>query len=164
MALTAKQKMFCDEYLIDLNATQAAIRAGYSPKTAYSQGQRLLKNVEVQEYIQKRINEKDSALIASQDEVLETLTRVMRREELETVVVTCKERKSYYDENNKKVIEEKEIPQLVEVPTKVCDLNKAAELLGKRYVLFTDKLDLSGDLEVNVTVDYGDADEHNDSE
>ena len=47
MALTARQQRFVDEYLIDLNATQAAIRAGYSAKTAYSQGQRLLKNVEV---------------------------------------------------------------------------------------------------------------------
>lgn len=45
--LTAKQQAFVDEYLIDRNATQAAIRAGYSAKTAYSQGQRLLKNVEV---------------------------------------------------------------------------------------------------------------------
>ncbi|TPK59048.1 MULTISPECIES: terminase small subunit [unclassified Mesorhizobium] len=48
MALTDKQRRFVDEYLLDLNATQAAIRAGYSEKTAYSQGQRLLKNVEVQ--------------------------------------------------------------------------------------------------------------------
>ena len=50
--LTPKQKRFCEEYLIDLNATQGALRAGYSPKTAYSIGQRMLKNVEVQNYIQ----------------------------------------------------------------------------------------------------------------
>ena len=54
MALSEMQQLFCDEYLIDLNATQAAIRAGYSEKTAYSQGQRLLKNVEIQKQIQKR--------------------------------------------------------------------------------------------------------------
>lgn len=47
MALTAKQQRFVEEYLIDLNATQAAIRTGYSEKTAYAQGQRLLKHVEV---------------------------------------------------------------------------------------------------------------------
>ncbi|CAH0528423.1 hypothetical protein CTH30272_02107 [Allocatenococcus thiocycli] len=57
--LTDKQEMFCREYLIDLNATQAAIRAGYSKKTAYSAGQRLLKNVEVQ----KRISELKSTRI-----------------------------------------------------------------------------------------------------
>ena len=49
-AVTPKQKRFCDEYLIDTNATQAAIRAGYSEKTAYSIGQRLLKDVEVSAY------------------------------------------------------------------------------------------------------------------
>ncbi len=52
MSLTPKQARFVEEYLIDLNATQAAIRAGYSKKTAYSQGQRLLKKVEVAAYIQ----------------------------------------------------------------------------------------------------------------
>lgn len=52
MPLTAKQAAFVREYLVDLNATQAAIRAGYSPKTAYSQGQRLLKNVEIQGEVQ----------------------------------------------------------------------------------------------------------------
>lgn len=57
--LTDKQEMFCREYLIDLNATQAAIRAGYSKKTAYSAGQRLLKNVEVQ----KRVSELKSTRI-----------------------------------------------------------------------------------------------------
>ncbi len=51
--LTAKQQRFVDEYLIDLNATQAAIRAGYSPKSAYSIGQENLKKPEIQEAIQK---------------------------------------------------------------------------------------------------------------
>ena len=54
MALTPKQKRFCEEYLIDLNATQAAIRAGYSLKTAEQTASRLLRNVKVQEYIAKR--------------------------------------------------------------------------------------------------------------
>ncbi|MEG0999353.1 MAG: terminase small subunit [Clostridiales bacterium] len=156
MALTAKQKIFCDEYLIDLNATQAAIRAGYSPKTAQEQGSRLLLNVMVQGYIEKRMAEKESQLIASQDEVLQTLTRVMRREEKEIIVVTCKERKSYYDENGKKVIVEKEAPQLVEIPTKVCDLNKAAELIGKRYSLFTDNLNTTGNVNIKFVEDLQD--------
>jgi len=52
-ALTDKQKRFCQEYLVDLNATQAGIKAGYSKKTAYSIGQRLLKNVEIQKHIEK---------------------------------------------------------------------------------------------------------------
>ena len=67
--MTEKQKLFCEEYLIDLNATQAALRAGYSKKTAYSIGNENLKKPEIQEYIQKLLKEKQDALIAKQYEV-----------------------------------------------------------------------------------------------
>ena len=153
--LTVKQQRFCDEYLIDLNATQAAIRAGYSEKTARQTAAENLSKPYIREYINKRLAEKEAELIADQDEVLRTLTRVLRRQEMDTVVVTCKERSSGYDEKGKKVIVEKEVPQLVQVPTKVSDLNKAAELLGKRYALFTDKVDMDTDLDLNITIDYG---------
>lgn len=154
--LTVKQQRFCDEYLIDLNATQAAIRAGYSEKTARQTAAENLSKPYIREYINKRLAEKEAELIADQDEVLQTLTRVLRRQEMDTVVVTCKERSSGYDENGKKVIIEKEVPQLVRVPTKVSDLNKAAELLGKRYALFTDKVETDVDMDLNITIDYGD--------
>ena len=132
--MTEKQKLFCEEYLIDLNATQAALRAGYSEKTAYSIGNENLKKPEIQEYIQKRLKEKEDALIAKQDEVLKTLTAVMRREKPETVVVTCKARKSHY-------------------------VNKAAEMLGKYYALFTEKLNVDGDMDYSIKIDYGGGDE-----
>ena len=77
---------------------------------------------------------------------------------MDTVVVTCKERSSKYDEKGKKVTIEKEVPQLVQVPTKVSDLNKAAELLGKRYALFTDKVETDVDMDLNITIDYGEDD------
>lgn len=157
--MTEKQKRFCDEYLIDLNATQAAIRAGYSPNGINKRVSRMMANDGIQEYIKKRLAEKEDALIAKQDEVLQTLTRVLRRQEMDTVVVTCKERRSGYDENGKKVIVEKEVPQLVQVPTRVSDLNKAAELLGKRYGLYTDKVDLDADAELHICIDYGDGSE-----
>lgn len=156
--MTRKQKIFADEYLIDLNATRAYKVAYPSVKndaTAAAAAARLLRNVKVREYIEKRLAEKEDALIAKQDEVLQTLTRVLRRQEPDTVVVTCKERRSGYDENGKKVIVEKEVPQLVQVPTRVSDLNKAAELLGKRYGLYTDKIEQTVDAELNITVDYG---------
>jgi len=157
--VTEKQKRFCDEYLIDLNATQAAIRAGYSPNGINKRVSRMMANDGIQEYIKKRLAEKEDALIAKQDEVLQTLTRVLRRQEMDTVVVTCKERRSGYDENGKKVIVEKEVPQLVQVPTRVSDLNKAAELLGKRYGLYTDKVDLDADAELHICIDYGESSE-----
>lgn len=156
MALTEKQKRFCDEYLVDLNATQAAIRAGYSEKTAKQIAQQNLTKLDIQEYIKKRMAEKEDALIAKQDEVLQTLTRVLRRQEMDTVVVTCKERSSGYDENGKKVIVEKETPRVVQIPTRVNDLNKAAELLGRRYGLYTEKIETDVDMELNINIDYGD--------
>ena len=89
--LTAKQQRFCDEYLIDLNATQAAIRAGYSKKTAKQIATENLSKPYLREYIDKRMAEKEAALIADQDEVMKYLTAVMRREKAEHVVVTCTE-------------------------------------------------------------------------
>lgn len=157
--MTEKQKRFCDEYLIDCNATRAYREAYPNCKknsSADAAARKLLGNTRIREYIKKRLAEKEDALIAKQDEVLQTLTRVLRRQEPDTVVVTCKERRSGYDENGKKVIVEKEVPQLVQVPTRVSDLNKAAELLGKRYGLYTDTIEQTVDAELNITVDYGD--------
>lgn len=71
MALTAKQKKFVSEYLIDLNATQAAIRAGYSAKTANEQGARLLANVSIQEAIQKAMSKREQRTEITQDMVLQ---------------------------------------------------------------------------------------------
>lgn len=157
--MTEKQKRFCDEYLIDCNATRAYREAYPNCKknsSADAAARKLLGNTRIREYIEKRLEEKEDTLVAKQDEVLQTLTRVLRRQEMDTVVVTCKERSSGYDENGKKVIIEKEVPQLVRVPTKVSDLNKAAELLGKRYGLYTEKVDLDADASITVCVDYGD--------
>lgn len=161
--MTAKQQRFCDEYLIDLNATQAAIRAGYSEKTARQIGQENLTKPAIKEYIDKRMAEKEDALIAKQDEVMKYLTAVMRRELSEHVVVTTIEEHSYYkaDENGtmRKHTDKKETPKIVEIPARLSDANKAAELLGKAYVLFSDKIEQDIDMDLNVTVDYGDADE-----
>lgn len=74
--LTLKQLRFCEEYIVDLNATQAAIRAGYSKKTAYSQGQRLLKNVEVQKKIQQLYGKRAKRTQISADRVLTECVRI----------------------------------------------------------------------------------------
>lgn len=150
--LTEKQKVFADEYLIDLNATRAAIAAGYSEKTARFIGAENLTKPNIQEYIQERMQKQQSERIATQEEVLEYLTSVMRRELKEVVVVTTSNtlEKWLPDENGtmRKQKITKEEPQLVEIPAKLSDANKAAELLGKRYGTFTDKVDVSGALPV----------------
>lgn len=74
--MTDKQKRFINEYMIDLNATSAAKRAGYSEKTAYSIGQRLLKNVEIQEAIQQIQNKMQNRLEITQERVLEELAAI----------------------------------------------------------------------------------------
>lgn len=156
MALNKRQKKFCEEYLIDLNATQAALRAGYSPKTAYSSGQRLLKDVEISNYINTITDARQSDRIASVEEVMQTLTRIMRREEKESVVTTVKKRKSYFNTEGRKVSAEVEEPVITEIPTKVADVNRAAELLGKRYSLFTSNVKIDGALPVVIVDDMDD--------
>ena len=74
--LTGKQKRFVEEYLCDLNATQAAIRAKYAEKTAYSAGQRLLKDVEVQAAIQREMNRRSERTQITQDNVLNELAKL----------------------------------------------------------------------------------------
>ena len=145
--LTAKQQRFCDEYLIDLNATQAAIRAGYSEKTAKQIGQENLTKPDLKEYIEKRMAEKEESLIAKQDEVMRYLTSVMRREMKEAVVVTLQNKTEKWVQvegtgqlKKQTVIEES--PAVVDIPAKLSDANKAAELIGKRYGLFKDNVKL----------------------
>ena len=118
--LTEKQKRFCDEYLIDLNATQAAIRAGYKQKTAANIGSENLRKPQIKAYIDQRLQEIKSRRTADAAEVLETLTAVMRGEVTEEIPLLCGEG----------------CQKLAEKNTSVKERLKAAELLGKRYRLF----------------------------
>jgi phage terminase small subunit len=150
--LTEKQKRFIDYYIATGNQTEAARRAGY--KQPQVQGAQNLEKL--REPIQARLAELEDKRIAKADEVLKTLTRVLRREEKDTVVVTCKQHRSFYDDNGKKVTEDVENPVTVEIPTQVRDLNKAAELLAKRYGLLTDNVNLSGEGVVQIVDDVPD--------
>ena len=128
--LTDKQKRFCEEYLVDCNATQAAIRAGYSEKTAYAIGNENLSKLEIKNYIDEKMTELQSKTIASAEEVMKYLTSVIRGESNSEIVVVegigdgCSEAKRI----NKAPDEKERL--------------KAAELLGKRYGIFTDKVNL----------------------
>lgn len=134
--LNDRQQRFVDEYLIDLNATQAAIRAGYKEKYAHTNANKLLQNTTIKEFIEKRMAEKEKDLIASQDEVLKYLTSVLRGESQSTELVVegtgdgCSEARTVLKEPSEK------------------DRLKAAELLGKRYGLYTDKV--SADINIPV--------------
>ncbi len=143
--MTAKQKLFCDEYLVDLNSTQAAIRAGYSKKTAGRIGTENVQKPVIKEYIAQRMAEKESKLIAKQDEVLQYLTSVMRGESRSSVVVV--ENVGDY------MSEAREMEKSPDEKERL----KAAELLGKRCGLYTDRVEQKVDMDLNITVDYGDS-------
>jgi phage terminase small subunit len=159
MALSEKQKRFCDEYLLDLNATQSAIRAGYSEKTARQIGCENLTKPDIQEYIQKRLKEKEDALVADQDEVMRYLSAVMRRQKTEHVVVTLKTEETKYvkdeDGTMRKQTIKKEVPKIVQIPAMLRDANKAAELLGKAYSIYSDRVEADVDMDLNINIDYG---------
>lgn len=138
--LTIKQTKFADEYIISGNATQAAINAGYSEKTARKIGSENLTKPDIKAYIDERMKKLEEEAIADQAEVLKFLTRIMRDEEKEEVLVNIGNF-------------EQEI-QTMKVSAK--DRIKAAELLGKRYGSWTDKVDLSSDLTLIFEDDYGD--------
>lgn len=139
--MTNKQKRFCDEYLIDCNATQAAIRAGYSPKSAYSIGMENLKKPEIKTYIDEQLKKLHDAKIADADEVIKYLTSVMRGESTAEVVVIEGEGEGYSTARRmSKAPDEKE-------------RLKAAELLGKRFGLFTDKINVDGGTKVVIVDD-----------
>lgn len=125
LKLNEKQKMFCEEYIIDLNATQSAIRAGYSEKTARQIGAKLLTKVDIQLYIEKLMQDKKDKLIAKQDEVLEFLTGTMRGEEKDAFGL---------DAN-------------------LTDRIKCAELLGKRYGTFKEQVNVNGNVPVVIADD-----------
>ena len=138
--LTAKQQRFCDEYLVDLNGTQAAIRAGYSKKTAYAIADNNLKKPAIKDYIAARMAEKESKLIADQNEVLKYLTSVLRGESQASVLAR----------------DEIGADRVIEKAPDEKERLKAAELLGKRYGLYTDRVEQEVDMDLNITVDYGD--------
>lgn len=145
--MTEKQKLFCDEYLIDLNATQAAIRAGYSEKYAHTNVSKLLQNTTIREYIENRIAEKEDKLIANQNEVLKYLTSVMRGESKSEIVVV---------ENIGDYMSE---ARTMEKAPDEKERLKAAELLGKAHMMFSERIQQDIDMELNINVDYGEDNE-----
>lgn len=166
--LTAKQKRFCDEYLIDLNATQAAIRAGYSEKTAYRTGADNLRKPQIEEYIAKRQKELSRSTEITQERVIKELALIAFSNNADYAHVVEKKMKAevdgalvdVLDEDGKPVMYRTVEPVLTEELTeeqkralavikkgrdglevKSCDKVKALELLGKHLGIFTDKIE-----------------------
>lgn len=165
--LTERQEQFCNEYLIDLNATQAAIRAGYKEKTAYSAGQRLLKHVEIQKRIQQLKNERSERTEISQDRVLKELAAIAFANATDFVQVT---EKPLYNSDGEKMLDnsgevimipdveiteteklkpeqKKAIASIKQgrngIEVKLNDKTKALELLGRHLGMWNDKQEIN---------------------
>lgn len=121
--LTEKQKRFIDYYVETANATESAKRAGYSPKTAKNIGAENLTKLNY--FIQERLQQLKNNRIASQEEVLQYLTKVMRGEEKDQFGLDAS----------------------------LQDRTKCAELLGKRYGTFKEKVEVAGNIPVVITDD-----------
>lgn len=147
--LTEKQQRFVDEYLIDLNATQAAIRAGYSAKTADVQGSRMLGNVKVQQAISEAMAERSKRTGINQDRGVLELAKIALVKI--TDVVDSKGRiKDTATEDDLACIEsikykesESDTGSSVEREVKIASKLKALELLGKHLGMWNDKLDVN---------------------
>ena len=129
MKLTPKQRKFADNYIKTGNATESAIKAGYSENTARAIGAENLTKPNIKKYVEQRLTKQSDNTIASAEEILQYLTKVVRAE--------IKEKSYKYVDGE---LEE------MEYDPDIRDRTKAAELLGKRYGVFIDRL------EANISV------------
>lgn len=163
--LTDKQKRFVEEYLIDLNATQAAIRAGYR-RTEYTDtnANKILENTRVAEEIEKRMAERSKRTGINQDRVVQELAKlafVNASEVIDVNTATVLEDAKPEDlaciqyvkvkrtTKGKSVIEEREV--------RFYDKKSSLELLGKHLGMFKDRVEIDADMDLSITVDYGDS-------
>ena len=130
-----QQMLFADKYIQLGSIEQAALAAGYSPKYARTGACRLLENVSVRAYIDNRMEEIQKPTIAKAEEVLEYLSRVVRNEEKDQFGLDLS----------------------------IADRTKAAELLGKRYALFTDKKEVTGAVPVVIVDDMDEGGDGNET-
>lgn len=121
--LTEKERIFADEYIKTTNATQSAIKAGYAENSASVTGSKMLRKPKVRKYIDNVMEKRSKNTIATADEVLEYLTKVMNGEEKDAFGLDAS----------------------------IADRTKAAELLGKRHMLFTDKVKLDAEIEIDIS-------------
>lgn len=161
--LNAKQQRFVEEYLIDLNATQAAIRAGYSVKTAKEIGCENLTKPNIQEAIDKAMAERSKRTGINQERVIQELARIafvnpqnvinaddgsVRDDASDDDLACIQSVKVKTMSGDKGYSEEREV--------RLNDKMKALELLGKHLGMFKDKVELETDMDLNITIDYGD--------
>lgn len=166
--LTEKQKLFVQEYLIDLNATQAAIRAGYkaTKKNTFEViGYQLLQKTSVSEQIQLAMAERSRRTGINQDRVIQELARIAFVNPQNVINSEDASVRADASEDDLACIQSVKVKTMdgdkgssVEREVRLADKMRALELLGKHLGMFKDKIELDADMELNITVDYGEDD------
>lgn len=163
--LTAKQKRFIEEYLVDLNATQAAIRAGYSPHTAREIGCENLSKPHIRARVEKELAERSKRTGINQDRVIRELARIALVNPVDVINMdeaTIKEMASADDTAAILSVKVKKIPSeegtITEREIRMADKIKALELLGKHLGMFTDKFNINAEMAVKIVDDINDED------
>lgn len=141
--MNARQQKFCDEYLISGNATQSAIKAGYSEKYVHTNANKLLQNTEVRNYINEHMNKMQSEKIATAEEVLQYLTSVLRGES-----------------RSHEIVVDGEGAKVMSKPPSEKDRLKSAELIGKRYGIYTEKLKVDGAVPIVIKDDVDETEDN----
>lgn len=156
--LNAKRQQFVDEYLVDLNATQAAIRAGYSVKTANEQGARLLANVSVQEAVAKAMAERSKRTGISQDRIVLELAKLAFVNANDLIDPEDASIRAGASEDDLACIQSVKVKTMdgekgtsTEREIRLNDKMKALELLGKHLGMWNDKIDLNVSLPVVIS-------------
>jgi phage terminase small subunit len=163
--LTAKQKRFVEEYLVDLNATQAAIRAGYSPHTAKEIGCENLSKPHIRARVEKELAERSKRTGVNQDRVIRELARIALVNPVDVINMdeaTIKEMASADDTAAILSVKVKKIPSeegtITEREIRMADKIKALELLGKHLGMFNEKLNINAEMAVKIVDDINDED------
>lgn len=161
--LTAKQKRFVEEYLIDLNATQAAIRAGYSPNSARDIGSENLTKPHIRARVEEALAERSKRTGINADRVVRELARIAFVNAADVInfdTATLSENASEDDTAAIASVRVKTIPtdagEGVEREIRMCDKLKALELLGKHLGMFNNDPESNVPVTVVINYDYGD--------
>lgn len=161
--LTAKQQRFVEEYLIDLNATQAAIRAGYSVKYADREGHKLVENSRVSEAISEAMAERSRRTGISQDRVIRELARIAFINPSKVIDAEDASVRYNASEDDLAAIQSVKVKTMdgekgssIEREVKLNDKIRALELLGKHLGIFKDKLEVEGSVPIKIVDDVDD--------
>lgn len=158
--LSDRQKSFCDEYLIDLNAHQAAIRAGYSTTYATDHAYELLQRPQIKEYVARAMAERSKRTGINQDRVIQELAKIALIKASDVMNINTAKVKAKAKDEDLAVIQSVKIKTVptkfgngVEREIKLADKTKALELLGKHLGMFKEKIDIKADVNSTKKLD-----------